>query len=127
MMRVHDLQKSLHMGLLLSDCEIVNGEVVLVRLNFNLFFTILSNAGLLSIIEASQHLQTTELAMAPKKAEIVSHLRGAAIGALKKAFLVTRPKQIGAKIPITVHVAVGKVILWNLNKGDTHFSYWYSI
>lgn len=69
----------------------------------------------------------TELAMAPKKAEIVSHWRGAAIGALKKAFLVTRPKQIGAKIPTTVHVAVGKVILWNLNKCETHFSYWYSI
>jgi hypothetical protein len=69
----------------------------------------------------------TELAIDPKKADTASHLREVAIGALKKAFLLTRPKKIGAKIPTTVHVAVGKVILWNLNKCETNFSYWYSI
>lgn len=38
MIGVHDLQKSLDVGLLLSDCEIINGEVVLVRLKCLIYF-----------------------------------------------------------------------------------------
>lgn len=58
----------------------------------------------------SQHLQTTELAIEPDKADIVSHLRGALIGFLKNYLLDTNLKNKGANIPIHVQVAVGKII-----------------
>ena len=92
MMWVHDLQKPLDVRLLLGNGEVVNAEVVLLSLKFSFIFTILSKVGLFSIIAASQHLQTTELVMAPKKAETASHWRGALTGFLKKALFETRPK-----------------------------------
>jgi hypothetical protein len=59
--------------LFLGNGEVVNAEVVLLSLKFLFIYTILSNAGLFSIMAASQHLQTTEFVMAPKKAETASH------------------------------------------------------
>lgn len=73
MLGIHNLQESFDVGLLLGDGEVVNAEVVLFRLKLCLYFTIFFNVLLFSIIEASQHLQTIELAKAPKKAEMANH------------------------------------------------------
>lgn len=92
MMRVHDLQKSLDVGLLFGDGEVINAEVVFIRLSYLYYCTIFFNAWLFSIIEASQHLQTTEFVKAPTKAETANHWRGALTGFLKRCLLETKPK-----------------------------------
>ncbi len=44
MMRVHDLQKSLDVGLLFGDGEVINAEVVFIRLSYLYYCTIFFNA-----------------------------------------------------------------------------------
>jgi hypothetical protein len=55
-----------------------------------------------------------ELVMAPTKAETVSHCKGAVMGLLKSALLVTNPKYNGERMPTNVQVAVGRINLWYL-------------